>query len=86
MQSNIKSSGISLPPASIIATKSAVEETVKLRSVFALCSNVGLITISPSTRPTETPEMGPAHGIAEIERARKAEEEERFRKNGHARY
>ena len=66
MQSNIKSSGISLPPASIIATKSSVEETVKLRSETALCSKVGLITISPSTRPTLTLEIGPAQGISEI--------------------
>ena len=66
MQSNIRSSEISLPPASIIATRSAVEATVRLRSVFALCSRVGLITISPSTRPTFTPEMGPSHGISEI--------------------
>ena len=33
MQSNIRSSEISLPPASIMATRSAVEATVRLRSV-----------------------------------------------------
>ena len=65
MQSNIRSSGISLPPASIIATRSAVEATVSVRSVFSLCSSVGLRTISPSTRPTFTDEIGPSHGISE---------------------
>ena len=66
MQSNIRSSEISLPPASIMATRSAVEATVRLRSVFALCSRVGFNTISPSTSPTLTPEIGPSHGISEI--------------------
>ena len=66
MASNITSSGISLPPASIIATKSAVEETVKSRVETARCSSVGLITISPSTMPTFTLEIGPSHGISEI--------------------
>ena len=66
MQSNISSSEISLAPASIIATKSSVEETVRLRSDFARCSRVGFITISPSTKPTFTLEIGPAHGISEI--------------------
>ena len=66
MQSNIVSSGISFPPASIIATRSAVEATVRLSSVFCLCSSVGLMTICPSTRPTFTPEIGPSHGISDI--------------------
>ena len=64
--SNIVSSSISLPPASIIATRSAVEATVRLRSDFSLCSRFGLITISPSTRPTLTPLIGPSHGMSEI--------------------
>ena len=65
MQSNIRSSGISLPPASIIATRSAVEETVKVRSVFALSSSPGLITICPSTRPTLVEAIGPSQGISD---------------------
>ena len=64
--SNITSSSISLPPASIIATRSAVEATVSTRSLFALSSKPGLITTLPSTRPTFTPEIGPSHGISEI--------------------
>lgn len=32
---------------------------------FFLCSRVGLRTISPSTRPTFTEEIGPSHGISE---------------------
>ena len=66
MQSNISSSDTSLAPASIIATRSSVEETVRLRSDTARCSRVGLMIISPSTSPTFTLEIGPAHGISEI--------------------
>ena len=38
-------------------------------SLTLRCSAVGLMTISPSTRPTDTPEIGPFHGISEIEMA-----------------
>ena len=56
-------------PASIIAILLSVEATVVAILETALCSAVGLITYSPSTYPTETPEIGPFHGISEIERA-----------------
>ena len=36
-------------------------------SDFSLSASVGLITNLPSTRPTETPLMGPSQGISEIE-------------------
>lgn len=48
-----------------MATRSAVEATVSVKSVFSLCSRVGLRTISPSTNPTFTEEIGPSHGISE---------------------
>ena len=69
MPSNISSFDTSFAPASIIATRSAVEATVTAICETALCSSVGLMTNLPSTRPTLTPEMGPSHGISEIERA-----------------
>ena len=65
--SNIVSLSISLAPASIIATRSEVEATVTAISLLALSASVGLITNLPSTRPTETPLMGPSQGISEIE-------------------
>ena len=67
--SNISSSGTSLAPASIITTLFALDATVSSRSLFSLCSAVGLMTISPSTSPTNTLETGPFHGISEIESA-----------------
>ena len=65
--SYISSLETSFAPASIIATRSLVEATVTYISLLALCSRVGLITYSPSTRPTTTPEIGPSQGISEIE-------------------
>ena len=65
--SSIVSSGTSFAPASIITIFSAVPATVSVRSVLARCSSVGLRTISPSTRPTFIPAIGPFHGISEIE-------------------
>ena len=41
--------GFSLAPASIIAILSTVPATVNVKSVFSLCSSVGLIIICPST-------------------------------------
>ena len=61
------SSGTSFAPASIMTIFSLVPATVRVRSVFALCSRVGLRTISPSTRPTAMPAIGPFQGISEIE-------------------
>ena len=64
---NITSSVISFAPASIITTFSLVPATVTYISLFSLCSKVGLITYSPSTKPTTTAPTGPANGISEIE-------------------
>ena len=67
--SNITSSGISFPPASIIAILSAVPATVKVKSLEALCSSVGFITISLSTKPTFTAAVGPPNGMSDIDNA-----------------
>ncbi len=65
--SSITSSGTSSAPASIITIFSIEPATVRLRWLFALCSSVGLSTISSSTRPTLIPAIGPFQGISEIE-------------------
>ena len=44
---------------------SMVAATVRARSLFLRCSCVGFRTISPSTRPTCTPPMGPFQGISD---------------------
>ena len=67
--SNIISSGISFAPASIIAILSTVPATVNVKSVFSLCSNVGFITICPSTYPTFTAAVGPPNGMSDIDSA-----------------
>ena len=69
MPSNISSSETSLAPASIIAMRSLVEATVTAISETLRCSAVGLMTNLPSTRPTETPLIGPLHGMSEMESA-----------------
>ena len=63
------SSSTSLAPASIITTFFLLPATVSSRSLFALCSAVGLMTILPSTKPTKTPAMGPFQGMLEMESA-----------------
>ena len=63
----IVSSSTQFAPASIIAIRSDVEATVVAISETALCSRVGLITISPSTSPTEQDETGPFQGTSEME-------------------
>ena len=52
-----------------MAISLSVEATVTAIWDFSRCSAVGLITYSPSTYPTETPEIGPFHGISEMDRA-----------------
>ena len=47
----------------------SVPATVSCRSLLARCSASGQTTISPSTRPTATPAMGPFQGMLEMERA-----------------
>ncbi len=64
--SSIISSGTSLAPASIIITFSLVEATVRARSDFSLCSEVGLNTNLPSTRPTIVEAVGPSKGMSDI--------------------
>ena len=65
--SSITLSSTSLAPASIITTFCFVPATVTSISLFSLCSTVGLITYSPSTRPSQTPPIGPFQGTSEIE-------------------
>ena len=67
--SSIFSSGTSFAPASIIAILSCVPATVKVKSLWALCSTVGFIIISSFTKPTFTAAVGPPNGISEIESA-----------------
>ena len=56
-------------PASIIAMRLSVDATVTAILETSRCSLVGLITNSPSTRPTETADIGPFHGTSDILRA-----------------
>ena len=65
----ITSSETMFAPASIIGMRVSVEATVTAIWLTARCADVGLMTYSPSTRPTETPEIGPFHGISEMESA-----------------
>ncbi len=69
MASKIVSSGTSFAPASTIMMASLVPATTRLRSLTSLLSNVGLMTNSPSTNPTETAPIGPSKGMSEIDRA-----------------
>ena len=69
MAFNIKSSGTSLAPASIMVIFFSVAATVKVKSLISLCSSVGLITIFPSTSPTLTAAVGPLNGMSEIANA-----------------
>ena len=71
---NIKASNISfsvtcLAPASTIQIASLVPATVKFNVDFSDCSTDGLITYSPSTFPTITPDTGPSNGMSEIPNA-----------------
>ena len=65
----ISSSETSLAPASIMAMRSSVEATVTAIWLTLRWAALGLMINSPSTRPTETPEMGPFQGISEMDRA-----------------
>ena len=49
--------------------RSLVDATVTAISETLRCSAVGLMTNLPSTRPTETPLIGPPHGMSEMESA-----------------
>ncbi len=62
----ILSSGISLAAASIITIFFSVEATVRAISDFSLCSELGLNTNSPFTKPTTVEAIGPSKGISEI--------------------
>ena len=66
------SSGSSFAPASTIITASWEPAMVRFSSDFSRCSTVGLMMNCPSTRPTRTPAIGPAHGISETESAQDA--------------
>ena len=65
----ISSSVTILAPASIMAMRESVEATVTAMRLSSRWAEVGLITYSPSMRPTETAEMGPCQGMSEMERA-----------------
>ena len=67
MPSSITCSSISFPPASIITIFSFVPARVTCISDFSRCATVGLITYSPSTKPSQTAPIGPFHGISEID-------------------
>ncbi len=69
MPSYMSSSETSLAPASIMAMRSSVEATVTAIWLTFRWAEVGLMTNSPSIRPTETPEMGPFQGMSEMDRA-----------------
>ena len=63
--STTTSSVTSLAPASTITMASAVPVTTRSRSdSFWVSSRVGLMTSSPSMRPTRTDPMGPSKGIS----------------------
>ena len=49
-----------------MATFFSVEATVTAIWDLAFCSAVGLMTNSPSTYPTDTPEIGPFQGMSEM--------------------
>ena len=66
------SSSTSLAPASIITIFSSLAARVRDRSLCSRCSLVGFSTISPSTRPTDTPAMGPPQGISDMAMTREA--------------
>ena len=72
MAVSMVSSSTSLAPASIITILSMVAATVRARSLTLRCSWVGFSTISPSTKPTCTPPMGPFHGISDTAVTREA--------------
>ncbi len=59
----------SLAPASIMTTFLPVETTVTFRSEALRCSDVGLKTSLPSTRPTFSAATGPFQGMSEMARA-----------------
>ena len=49
-----------------MAMRSSVDATVTAIRLFSRCSEVGLMIYSPSIRPTDTPEIGPFHGMSEM--------------------
>ena len=69
MAFSMVTSSTSLAPASIMTIFFSVAATVSCRSLFSRCSRVGFTTSSPSTRPMNTPPMGPAQGMSEMDRA-----------------
>ena len=50
---------------STIMMASLVPATTMSRALLARSDSVGLMTISPSTKPTRTAPIGPSHGICE---------------------
>ena len=72
MASSMTSSATSLAPASIMQTFLSVPATTRVRSLSLRCSAVGVRMISPSTRPTLMPAMGPFQGMSEMARAKEA--------------
>ena len=66
---SIVSLSTSLAPASIMQMTSSLAATVRCRSLSARCSALGQTTISPSTRPTLTPAIGPFQGMSEMDSA-----------------
>ena len=62
----IFASGNSSAPASIIITFSLVDATVSLRAETAISALLGLITNSPSIRPTCVVAQGPSKGTSDM--------------------
>ena len=69
MAFSMVASSTSLAPASIMTIFSALAATVSCRSLASRCFSVGFTTSSPSTRPMNTPAMGPFQGMSEMESA-----------------
>ena len=60
------SSGTSFAPHSTIKIASFVPAMRRSRSDASICSKVGLIMNSPSTRPMRTAPIGPFQGVSEM--------------------
>ena len=65
MASTSSDSGTSPASASTIMIASLVPATIRLRSLWASCSQVGCRTSSPSTCPIRTDPTGPSKGTSE---------------------
>ena len=70
--SNISASDTSLAEDSTMLMAVAVPATVNSISDNSAWATVGLMTISPLTRPTLTPATGPSNGMSDTAKAREA--------------